>query len=380
MPTTSFAGLPEQTWDDLAGGYFYSTAAWQRYCTEETQTDGEAVVTRVDGELAWAAPVRELAGLADWSSYRWNDHLVRAGLPALDTGGLLVGPSEGFQTHLLAGPAGQVATLPGFIDALRRRGDSSSGRSTVAMFVSTETARQLVAAGTRHTPVLIETDAWLEVPSGGWEEYLARFPKKRRRNIRVERERFAAAGLTVSHVQLEECWWKLGLPAASLLQKYGHTTTPETELVSLRRAADVLGPLARVALCHPHDAPDDPIGFCIYYDWFDVVYIRWAGFDTARLRNVEEYYNTLFYSQIERAGDANAQWIHAGATTASAKALRGCELRPLWLVDLTADSPLKHAGQAISKHNAEWRGKLSGDARTAGALTACTDWTAFDGF
>lgn len=373
---TTFDGLSDDAWNGLAGEHFYSTADWQRYCTAETQTDGGAIVTRGADGVQWAAPVRELAGLAEWSSYRWNDHLARAGLPRLAGEGLLVGPPEGFQTHLLAGADRDPGTLAGFVDAVRERCGAGE-RSAVAMFLSTADAVLLRAAGIEHVPVLLETDAWLAVPEGGWDGYLATFPRKRRRNIRTERTELDEARLTVTHRALAECWSALGPAAASLLHKYGHDTTPETELVSIRRAVDILGPQARVAICHDVDSPDDPIGFCIYYERAHTVFIRWVGFDNDRLRGAKEYFNTLFYTQIQRAESVGTRWIHGGATTPAAKALRGAQLRPLWLVDLTANSPLTTAGPAIRQHNTAMLDDLKSDPRTSEALAPAGEWTAF---
>jgi hypothetical protein len=181
----------------------------------------------------------------------------------------------------------------------------------------------------------------------------------------------------VTHTELAKCWTTLGDAAASTLNKYGHSTTAQTELISMRRVVDVLGVQAKVAVCHPDGAIAEPLGFCIYYEHAKTVFIRWIGFDTSKLRDVEEYYNTLFYTQIERAASAGIRWIHAGATTPAAKALRGAELRPLWLLDLTADSPLDDVSDAIIEHNHSMLEELHADPRTTKAVAPAEDWTAF---
>lgn len=71
------------------------------------------------------------------------------------------------------------------------------------------------------------------------------------------------------------------------------------------------------------------------------------------------------------------RWIHAGLKATTAKALRGVELRPLWLVDLTPDSPLDGAGQLVRAHNLSIFENLASHHRTASASALVEeDWRA----
>lgn len=377
MNDTTFGGLSAREWDDLAGGNFYSTSRWQRFCTLETQTPGSAIVSHAGGRAAWAVPVRELAGLQGWSRYRWNDHLGRFGLPLLGGAGMLIGAPEGFQTHLLASQERPAAALrdlvAGIRDACRAAG---TGRSCVAMFISTADARALRSAGVTAQPVLLDTDAWIPVPEGGWPAWLETFPGKRRRNICREDRAFLQAGYHIEHMPLSRCWTRLGNPAASTMRKYGHHVTPESELSSMEHVVEVFGDEAKVAVCH-RDGDTEPVGFCIYYRHGDTIFIRWAGLDNDRLAGVEEYFSLLYYTQVKRAPGNGTRWIHAGATAHAAKALRGALLRPLWLLDLTEDSPLSCAGDAVRRHNASLYERLADDPRIVRALQPMGDWTGF---
>jgi hypothetical protein len=376
--TTTFGGLPTEEWDRLADDHFYSTSDWLRFCTAETGTSGDAVVVDDDGGRC-AVPVRELGGLPEWSRYRWNDHLTEAKLPLLAPDGLLVGPSEGFQTHLLTDGPRSPGMLGRLVDRLRTvcGGTPGAPRSCVAMYLTTADVRDLRAAGVDAEPVLLDADAWIPVPEGGWEAWLETFPRKRRRNIRNEDRVFRQADYRIAHMALADCWQDLGVPAASTLAKYGHHTTPETELVSLRRVVDVLGDKARVAVCHRGDEGRRPVGFCIYYHSGDKILIRWIGFDNDRLVGVQEYFNLLFYTQVIRAPALGVRWIHAGATTQAAKALRGAELRPLWMLDLSEDSPLAHGRDQVREHNRRVLDGFLSDSRTAGALRPRQEWEAY---
>uniref|UniRef100_A0AAU2VKQ2 GNAT family N-acetyltransferase n=1 Tax=Streptomyces sp. NBC_00008 TaxID=2903610 RepID=A0AAU2VKQ2_9ACTN len=381
---TTFGGMTAGEWDRLAGEKFYSTSAWLRFCSAEAGTDGRAVTATSARGPVCGVPVRELTGLPEWSRYRWNQRLSEAELPLLPDSGLLVGPPEGFQTHFLTAPGANGAaaeSMRSLVALLRAEaarppdGDTSKDvRGCTAMYVTTEGAAAAREAGVTAEPVLLDADAWIPVPAGGWEPWLDSLPSKRRRNVRHEDRAFRAAGYRIEHLPLSACVEKLGKAAASTLWKYGHQTTPETELISLRRVAEILGDLASVAVCWLEEG--DPLGFCIYYQWGDTVYLRWAGFDYERLAGSAEYFNLLYYSQIQRSPETGIRWIHAGATAQAAKALRGAELRPLWMLDLGADSPHERGADQVREHNARMRKELLDDPRTAASLTG--DWAGLE--
>ena len=137
-----------------------------------------------------------------------------------------------------------------------------------------------------------------------------------------------------------------------------------------------MGSAAQVALCmRPGD--DEPVGFCLYYVHRETLYLRWAGFDYSRLAGAAEYFNLLYYSQAMHAPQIGVRRLHAGIKTIEAKALRGAQLRPLWLVDLAEDSPLARERSAVRAHNAGACQRLCSDARTRAALAGGSEWTAF---
>src|SRR5438105_3830337 len=319
---TTFGGLSPEEWDRLAGDRFYSTSAWLRFCTAETNVPGRAVVTRSGGEPAWAVPVRALGGLPEWTSYRWNGHLEEFGLPLLPPTGTLVGPPEGFQTHFLAPPGERstdaLAELVTELRELARSGDEHDGPACVAMYVTTEDVHALGQAGVTVDPVLLDADAWIPLPEGGWQGWLDSFPSRRRKSIRRDERLFREAGYRLEHVPIADCWWHLGGLAAATLGKYGGETTAEHENISMRRIVDCLGDLATVSLCSLPDG--DPVGFCIYYVWGETIFARWAGFDYDRLVGASEYFNVIFYSLVRRAPEVGARRIHVAGAKKAAKA------------------------------------------------------------
>lgn len=360
-------GLSPSTWDRLAGRHFYSSAAWLGFCTADFGGESGAVVCHRDGEPLCAVP-HVPAGPTLFSSYRWHDILTAAGLPAPPPDGLLVGAREGYQTHFLGASRATPTELAEVVARLRKEAAAAGadGDTCVAMYVGTDDALALRGAGVTTTPVLLETDAWIEVPEGSWSDWEATLSRNSRSVVRTDVRRFRDAGYRIEHVPVTACWQQLGELASATQAKYGHHTSPDIELKSLRNHAVCMGEAARTALLR---APDGSlVGFCIYYVWQDTLTVRWLGLDYDRLTDAREYFNLCYYTNIERAGELGVRWLHAGIQSAEAKARRGARLRPLWLVDLTEDSVLAGADEAVRAHNAGRYAELKSNPRTAKAV------------
>lgn len=362
-------------WDRLANGHFYSTDAWLSFTGAEPGAVSGAVARYRSGRLAGAVPVAELTA-SPMPLYRWNDLLSSYDLPLLAPGGLLVGPRQGYQTHFLVSEDQQAGpVVADLVEEVRGLHGGRSDRACVAMYVTTRDALAVRAAGVPAEPVLLGADAWLQVPPGGWPEWLDSMRKNRRSKIRKEARRFRDTGYRIVHMPLSECYQQLTVAAAATLAKYGAAGRPADYLPALRRYVDGMGGAARVAVCSL--PASDPLAFCIYFVWGDTVFLRWAGFDYRRLVGAAEYFNLLYYDQIERAAQRGLRWIHAGIKSAEAKARRGARLRPLWLVDLTDASPLARAADRVRQHNMRGYQHYVADTQTEAALVDRESWQAF---
>jgi uncharacterized protein len=369
-----------EAWDRLANGHFYSTHAWLSFSGAAPGAVSGAAVRHGKDKLVAAVPFAELTA-PPMPLYRWNDVLSSFDLPLLPSRGLLVGPRQGYQTHFLvseeASASSLIADLVDDLRGLHTDGGQIHERACVVMYLTTSDALAIGRAGVRALPVLLGADAWLKIPPGGWSAWLASLTSKQRvKKIRKEVRRFREAGYEIKRMPLAECYSKLALAAAATQVKYGHGGSPDDYLAALRRYVDGMGPAAKVAVCSRRG--DKPVGFCIYFIWGDTIFLRWCGFDYQRLVNgAAEYFNLLYYSQIEFAAECGARWIHAGIKSAEAKARRGAELRPLWLVDLAEDSVFTRASDQVRWHNRRSYQRLAQDSQTAPSLVDQEAWQAF---
>ncbi|MEU7428122.1 GNAT family N-acetyltransferase [Streptomyces sp. NPDC040750] len=300
--------------------------------------------------------------------YRWRDELTVRGLPSPPATGVLVGPHRGYQTHLLstsgapsdsdvAAVVARLTALPGQAAEAGLLGvEPPASPPCVGMFLTSPDVLRLQRAGVETTPLLLKADAWIRVPQGGWDAWLETLPARRRELVRREVRQFTRAGYRVVDTTLSECAEVAGKLLSLTEARYGHTTTAGQHATSLGRQAAAMGASARVLLCL---RGDEAVGYCCYYLSGNVLYLRSAGFDHARAEGAAEYFNLVYYLPLRIAGEAGARWVHAGIEATEAKALRGAELRPLWLLDLSENSVLLGSDAEIRACNARFHAELA---------------------
>jgi hypothetical protein len=345
----AIGGLDDTEWDRLAGGHFYSSALWLRVCAVDPGSVSGGLHVKTAGGGRAAVPV---AAVTDEPTpgLRWHDLLAAHGLPAPEPGGLLVGQRRGYLAHLLTDKGTDrteaAADLVDAVRALRSPLHEDSKIARVAMYLTTEDVGTLRSAGVRTAPVALNTDAWIEIPPGGFPAWLESLSGHRVRRIRSEMRKFEKAGYELEHRTLAECWAEVARLLARTLQRFGQTVDEAPMAESFRQQGELAGPSAEVVLCARPG--EQPVGFCLYYRCGDTVYLRGLGLDHDRLVSAAEYFNITYYMAARLPG---VRWIHGGIDTAEAKALRGATLRPLWLLDLSADSPLAGHDREIREHN-----------------------------
>ncbi|MEV7471105.1 phosphatidylglycerol lysyltransferase domain-containing protein [Streptomyces kronopolitis] len=372
VTTDTFAdvlgGLGDAEWDRLAGDRFYSSALWLRVCALEPGAVSGGLHVATPGGGRAAIPV---AAVTDEPTpdLRWHELLAARGLPAPERGGLLVGQRRGYLAHLLTGAGTDrteaAAEVLDAVRALRSPLHEETSISRVAMYLTTQDVGALRAAGVRTAPVALTTDAWIEVPPGGYPAWLESLSGRRARSVRSEVRRFEKAGYELEHRTLTESWQDVARLLARSLLRYGRTVEVAPMAESFRQQGELAGPRAQVVLCARPGEP--PVGFCLYYRVGDTVYLRAHGLDHDRLVSAAEYFNVTYYMAARLPG---VRRLHAGAGTAEGKALRGAALRPLWLLDLSEDSPLTGYDEEIRAHN---RALLAGLRDSSPVVSAALD-------
>lgn len=376
--TDPLGGLTGEQWDDLAGAHFYSTSAWLTYCADNNSGRTGAALSVTDGSPTSAVPVSEITEVLS-GAYGWNGLLEGFGLPQIAPTGLMLGILQGYQTHLLsAAHADPVAAAGVLTSEARRLRDSlpdPQDKACVAMYLTTADVLAAREAGVRSLPVLLDADAWIDLPDGGWDSWLETLPYRRRLSARREVRRFEEAGYQVTHRPLSECYQELAKLAKATQSKYGHAQDLDFYAGLLKAHVTGMGEAARVAVCAREDG--DPVGFCVYYEWQGTVFLRWAGFDYTRTAEAAEYFNLVYYTQIMRSPQSGIQRLHAGTKATEAKALRGATIQPLWLLDLDNDGPLARSTTQIREHNHRLASTYLDDPRIAPAITDRDAWTVF---
>lgn len=372
MFSSSTGGVAPAVWDRLADRHFYSTSCWLEFCAQGSGARSGALVGGPADTPDFAVPVAEMHQPAS-SLYSWPELLARAGLPAITHSALMLGPQQGYQTHLLAGPSPFDTHCAG--NLLGRLEQVGRADACIGMYLGSTDALTLRIAGVPARPVFLDAEACFDLAGHSWESWLDQFSYKRQLAIRRERTAFERAGYRIEHLPLADAYHELAPLALATQARYGLTGRIEDYERMLAGHVRAMGDRARVAVCRIDDST--PTGFCVYYEWCGVLYLRWAGFDYARLHDAYEYFNLVYYTHIERAAETGVIGIDAGVKAIEAKVLRGAALRPRWLVDLSVSSPLAAADDQVRAWNAAATRPYQEDPRLNRGLDTPEDWRAF---
>lgn len=368
-------GLTDGEWDSLAADRFYSSAFWLRLVALEPGAATGAVHASLagGGRVAMPAVVIADAGKQSNPHLRWPQLLAERGLPSPPASGLLVGQRRGYLAHILRTPGTDpVAAAAELLDAVRTVPLPADGGARVALYLTTSDVLALRAAGVGTMPVALASDAWIEIPPGGWGAWQASHSRKMRTRVRKEAEAFEAASYRIEHRLLSESYADVGRLTAHTERRYGIEADPDEYAEAFRRHAELAGDRAEVLLCAVGDEP--PVGCMLYVRSGDTVYLRAVGFDYKRLRGVGEYFNLTYYAPARFPG---VRWLHAGIASPEGKALRGAELRALWLLDLSAGSPLQGRDHDVLARNRAFRARLEALSPAVAAAVVAADWDPF---
>ncbi|GGV01239.1 hypothetical protein GCM10010495_10350 [Kitasatospora herbaricolor] len=275
------------------------------------------VLMRTDTVLRWAAErgaegagelLADLGGPPD-----------EALLPTLVCGGRHVG-----RTGMALAEHAERQDVAALVARAEELAGESGARSLGFLYVDEREGllREVLAAGGYRS---CESGRFsrLDVPAGGFEEYLGGFSRHRRSRMRAERRRLATAEVKVSlDPASAHDPARLAALELELLAKYGFTSwTPEHAERGVRRLFAAFGEDALVASA----VADGKVrGFGVLVRRGDQWHAVKAGFDYGFQGSLPLYYETLYYHPVERAAEFGVRAIQYGIGSEEAKRSRGC--------------------------------------------------------
>lgn len=339
------AALPGAGWADLVGPEdFFQTPPWLAVQERNSGTTMDFLVRRrggapvaalvtawADDSVPWllARPDAMLARALEEGTPEARDRLadVAGGEPASLLPSLVCGGRHLGRTRPLTAPD----ALPPDVEALVAEAEqlaADRGAASVCFPHVDERDTGLVDLLRRrgYRSHLSAHYAWLPIPPGGWDQFLAEMSKHRRRRVRLERRALAEAKVEVRLEPLTpDLVPRLGELDCNLLRKYGNPASPEHSAGLLSWIAEVMGDDVMVSVARKDG---QIIGFGMVLrsrargreEWFG----HRAGFDYDAQGRLPLYYDVLYYRVLEAAAREGVSVLHAGIGSVQAKLARGC--------------------------------------------------------
>lgn len=358
---TSLTAVDAAEWNALtAGNSFYLTHQWLA-----AQDLGQAVAPRYflarrQGRLAGALPtyIVENEGHEAYqperiADGRWSGRYVIAG-----------GRRAYANDTLVAGDLPAVdrdAVVRALVDAAVARADESNLDGVLFLYLSTAGAKAVTSVHPGAQPLLTSAEAVIDLPGRCFEDYLAEFSPRRRRELAREVARFEGAGYTLETGRAREHWEEMVPLFSNLQERYGQGGGPERWRAVVERQAARLDDYALILLCREPEAKGGSVvGSVLTYPWSGTLYQKLVGFDYAKLGGAFEYFNLVYYFPIKYAYANNIRTLHLGREAFEAKLRRGARLRPLWSVEVGHRTSTETTVRAPAWNSAEsqrWRAR-----------------------
>ncbi|MFE9660190.1 GNAT family N-acetyltransferase [Streptomyces sp. NPDC005955] len=178
----------------------------------------------------------------------------------------------------------------------------------------------------------------LDVPTGSFDDYLARLSKSGRQKVRWDLRDLLRAGVRTTLVDatgLGDTEVRLRM---NLVAKYGGYSSLAVERSRLERLA-TLFPSERLRLFHSTTTGGDVVGFSLFISYGDQWHVFWCGFDYENPASRRTYFDAMFYSPVRVAQTEEVRTIDYGLGYEKSKKWRGCHTTPrdMWVTDLRGD-------------------------------------------
>jgi hypothetical protein len=300
------------------------------------------------------------------------------------------GPERLFPTLLLGSPLGYrteaaftfwtPALFPGLVDAAVQSAAAAGARTVIAPWVPDRMGNQHLTAALQARGAVSTfwgVEDYLRLGAGSYDEHIAGLPAKKRRRVKEDLDRCAAAGVTLHRV--------VGADVARLVPRIAELTClnrakngggeePQhitTMLFALLDAgADVRCHVAIRGDADPRtEAPEAAAATLVTIRKGRRLFIKWAGFDYAALGDRSGVYFALVLdAPVREAYAEGLRFVECGAGAHQAKVLRGCEPRQISTAVLAIDPALQQDVAPLVADFGERRREAFGLAPARGTL------------
>lgn len=315
-------------------------------------------------ELAGRAPVAYATGATDRSppvgllpiynrtstNPRYHvDHILR-GMPSnyVSHSPCFAGAMSGYLADL---PTISSTDAEAALKALLTSAQEIAGKAETLIFpyITTATAAALMANIPLARVLLEGADAWLDVPSAPFEEYVESLRADDRRVVRRDFEAFRQAGLTASIEPLSDCVRSFAPLTVQNCSKYGQDcpeysqdcsecgsdTSENSTANNLHNIAKIFGDDSVVFAARDGNRL---VGGALGLIHEDTLYLREVGFDYSTAIGTHAYFVLCFHLPRRYAVDMSLKRIHLGLAEDQTKRTRGGRLDPLWTALINAKS------------------------------------------
>lgn len=232
--------------------------------------------------------------------------------------------------------------------------EDGKGRACVFPYLDGEGAADAVRAMPGAKAVLTGADTVLDVPEGGFEDYLGLLSSKRRTEVRREVAGFVKSGIQVELTTLAEASSQVVELLARRVTKYGGQADTDELAEILARYGRAFGSDALVLLARDGGRP---VAYVSLYRWRSALYARsWGALETDAQAAV--YFNLVYYEPVRLAASLGIRRLHFGMLAYAAKVRRGARLDPRWSVLCSPEAEVDRFEAMVASRNASAAAQL----------------------
>jgi Peptidogalycan biosysnthesis/recognition len=286
-------------------------------------------------------PIYDRTSTSPTTSPRYHVSQVLQGMPSnsVSDSSCFAGAMTGFLSDL---PTMSSANEETAAKALLTSAQEIAGMAESLIFPYITTATASLITNVCSARILLQgVDAWLDVPSSSFEEYVESLQAPARADVRRDFSAFHQAGLTACIEPLSDCMNSFAPLAVQNCLKYGLDCSDSecgmeaNEENHLHNIVEIFDDDA-VVFAARHG--DRLVGGALGLIHEDAIYLRELGFDYSAVNGSHAYFVLSFHLPRRYAADNSLKRIHHGLTVDRTKRIRGSLLYPLWTALINAKS------------------------------------------